>query len=155
MKKFYLVLLFALLVLNACSVAREPEEIPNTPSPLVETKIFTPSPTSTATATATPTITLTLIPTSSHTPTITPTQTLTPRPTAGLIWPKAIFTEADVVWRKTSCAQEGQKLSCEAEYRKDSDGCYVGMTCYDACGWYYSVDTIPPGVESFSGPCLP
>lgn len=153
MKKFYLALLFALLALNACSPANEPVESTAMPSPLVEMKTFTPSPTSTATAT--PTITLTLIPTASHTPTITPTQTLTPRPTVGLIWPRAIFSESDVVWRKTYCAQEGQNLSCEMEYRKDWNGCYVGMTCYDACGWYYSVDTIPPGVEDFSQPCLP
>ena len=153
MKKIYLVLLFFLLALNACSAAIEPEESPTMPAPLVEMKTFTPSPTSTATAT--PTVTLTLIPTASQTPTITPTQTLTPRPTAGLIWPRARFSESDVLWRQTTCAQEGQNLSCEMEYRKDGNGCYVGMTCYDACGWYYSIDTIPPGVESFSGPCLP
>ena len=153
MKKFYFALFFALLSLNACSFAKGPEESPTMPSPLVEMKTFTPSPTSTATVT--PTITLTLTPTKSSTPTITPTQTLTPRPTAGLIWPRARFTEADIKWRQTYCAQEGQTLSCETEYRKDSNGCYVGMTCYDACGWYYSVNTIPPGVEEFSHPCLP
>ena len=153
MKKFYLVLLFALLALYACSTAKVSVESTSMPSPLVEMKTLTPSPTSTTTAT--PTITLTLVPTASRTPTITPTQTLTPRPTVGLIWPRARFSESDILWRQTYCAQEGQKLSCEMEYRKDSNGCYVGMSCYDVCGWYYSIDTIPPGVESFSQPCLP
>ena len=153
MKKLYFALILTLLALNACSFAREPKESPTMPAPLVEMKTFTPLPTSTSTVT--PTITLTLTPTITRTPTLTPTQTLTPRPTAGLIWPRARFSEADVTWRQTYCAQEGQKLSCEIEYRKDSNGCYVGMSCYDACGWYYSVNTIPPGVESFSQPCLP
>ena len=153
MNKFHFALIFALLVLNACSFARGPEESPTMPSPLVEMKTFTPPPTSTSTVT--PTITLTLIPTETRTPTVTPTQTLTPRPTAGLIWPRARFSESDIIWRQTYCAREGYNLSCEIEYRKDWSGCYVGMTCYDDCGWYYSVNTIPPGVDEFSQPCLP
>jgi hypothetical protein len=27
------------------------------------------------------------------------------------------------------------------------------MSCWDACGWYYSINTIPSGVTEYSGPC--
>ncbi len=145
-------LLFALsflLLLASCGMRATPEP----------TATLTPSdsPTSTATSTATqtPTLTPTETPTETPTPSQTPTETVTPTValTARLIWPRAWFTPADVTWRNNTCPQEGQKLNCEFEYRKDSRGCYVGATCYDACGWFYSVNTIPPGVVEFSDPC--
>ena len=146
------------LCLGGCQLFATPVPTP-TPTPTA-TPTRTPTLTPTATQTATPTIT----PTNTVTPTITltPTQTETPTPTVdpttaflrSLYWPRANFTRADISWRASTCANAGQDLSCEGEYRKDGyGGCFVGWTCYDACGWYYSVDTIPPGVEEFSSPC--
>jgi hypothetical protein len=83
---------------------------------------------------------------------VTPTLALTAR----LIWPRAKFGPEHVTWRFESCPQEGNMLSCEVEYRTDEYlNCYVGMTCYDACGWFYSVNTIPDhvGPEYGSTPC--
>lgn len=97
-----------------------------------------------------PSATQTPLPTETPTETVTPTVALTAR----LIWPRAKFGPEHVSWRSGTCPQEGQKISCVFEYRKDSSlNCYVGGTCYDACGWFYSINTIPPGVEEFSGPC--
>ncbi len=117
-------------------------------------------PTNTATATPTLTATATMTCTPSPSPTETPTETPIPTevtaawyPPGNLIWPRAHFGPQHISWRTSYCAEEGKNLSCETEYRKDNQNCYVGMTCYDACGWYYSVNTIPPGVEEFSGPC--
>jgi len=127
-----------------------------TPEPSA-TPTSTEAPTATATNTPTQTATLTLTetPTETPTPSQTPTETVTPtlELTARLIWPRAWFSPADVTWRNYTCPLEGERLSCEFEYRKDGQGCYVGATCYDACGWFYSVDTIPPDVEEFSAPC--
>ena len=106
--------------------------------------------------TATPTVTATDTPTLTASPTVTSTQTPTPTLalTARLIWPRARFAPGDVVWNTANdCALRGESLSCEFEYRKDGQGCYVGATCYDACGLFYSINTIPPGVEEFSAPC--
>jgi len=141
--------LFVVLLLTGCGLKATPEPT-DTPTP---TEV--PTATSTSTATQTPTFTPTQTRTETPTPSQTPTVTVTPtlELTARLIWPRAWFTPADVTWRDYTCPQEGQKLSCEFEYRKDSQGCYVGATCYDACGWFYSVDTIPSGVEEFSSPC--
>lgn len=111
----------------------------------------------TNTATATPTLTATMTCTPSPSPTETPTET--PEkwvPPANLEWPRAHFGPQHVRWRSGYyCAEEGVGLSCETEYRRDYRGCYVGMSCFDACGWYYSVDTIPSdvGPEMGSGPC--
>ena len=142
-------ILFVVLLTAACGAKATPEP----------TVTATPSEVPTATASSTPTQTPTLTPTSTRTetptPSHTPTETVTPtlELTARLIWPRAWFSPADVTWRDYTCPQEGERLSCEFEYRKDSQGCYVGATCYDACGWFYSVDTIPPGVDEFSNPC--
>lgn len=134
--------------------------------------LFRPDPTATPLPTATPTPTLTLTPTPTETPTPTPTSTPTetPLPTAtpteeptptptwqpipGMIWPRATFTENDITWG-TYCSERGVNVSCETEYRNYGGVCAVGMSCYDACGFYYSVDTIRyySGPYSFSGPC--
>ena len=72
--------------------------------------------------------------------------TLPPTPTPpGFIWPLADFTAADIFWGETppGCTTRGIGLNCETEYRIYEDGsCLVGMSCYDDCGYYYSVDTI-------------
>ena len=71
---------------------------------------------------------------------------LPPTPTpVGFIWPLANFTEADITWLTTppGCTERGIGLNCETEYRIYEDGsCLVGMSCFDSCGHYYSVDTI-------------
>jgi hypothetical protein len=147
-KRIFLVFL-VLVLLTGCGTKATPEP--------TATPVLTEVPTATATNTPpqTPTLTPSQTPTETPTPSQTPTETPTPTPelTARLIWPRAWFSPADVVWRNFTCPLEGESLSCEFEYRKDSQGCYVGATCYDACGWFYSVNTIPPGVEEFSGPC--
>lgn len=160
MKKVILIhslLVLFLLSTSACGVFFTPEPTPTstelpteTPTP---TNTNTPTLTATATLTNTPTETATPTDTATPTPTATATITPTPEVTARLIWPRAYFTSADVTWRNFTCPQEGQNLNCEMEYRKDSEGCYVGASCFDACGWFYSVNTIPPGVEEFSSPC--
>lgn len=45
------------------------------------------------------------------------------------------------------CPQRGQNVTCETEYRKYEHLCTTSITCYDACGYYYSFDNIPPGLE--------
>ncbi|MFZ3070625.1 MAG: hypothetical protein WA110_05845 [Anaerolineaceae bacterium] len=145
--------LILVLVLPACSPWQTPEP---TQTPTVTPSIIptaTTIPTHTATLTPTPNLEPSQTPTPTNTSTITPTPTLAL--TERLIWPRALFSSADVVWAPTNtwCALRGEYLSCETEYRKDNQGCYVGHSCFDACGWFYSVDTIPPGVNEFSGPC--
>jgi hypothetical protein len=82
-----------------------------------------------------------------------------PTPTPpGFIWPRADYTVADITWGYTpaDCPARGINLTCEIEYRRYDDGsCLVGMSCYDSCGFYYSVDTIKnkPAPHTFSGPC--
>ena len=153
MKKLFLVFIFIIVISSACSV---PAAVQSTaPNPLVVVHTNTPLPTATDAPTATATATQTATPTIRPPKDMIPTATLgpTPKTTGGLIWPRAHFTEANVSWRMTACATQGKNLSCEMEYRKDNAGCYIGMSCFDDCGWYYSVNTIPAGVEEFSGPC--
>jgi len=84
----------------------------------------------------------------------------TPTP-SGFIWPRADYTAADVTWGviPPGCAERGLNLSCEIEYRKYADGsCLVGQSCWDSCGFYYSVDTINKYKDANdlwepSGPC--
>ena len=45
------------------------------------------------------------------------------------------------------CLARGTNVTCEIEYRNYSGQCLVGMTCFDACGKYYGVDTIRNGVD--------
>lgn len=148
MKKILSVCL-SLLLLSGCGAKATLEPtVTSTPTEV-------PTATASSTPTQTPTLTPTETPTETPTPSQTPTETVTPTPelTARLIWPRARFSPADVSWRNYTCPLEGESLTCEIEYRKDSQGCYVGASCFDACGWFYSVDTIPPGVEEFSTPC--
>lgn len=82
---------------------------------------------------------------------------LTPTP-VGFIWPRADFFPADITWgyNPPSCPVRGINLTCEIEYRRyDDNSCLVGMSCYDSCGFYYSVDTIKSksGEWESSGPC--
>jgi len=149
MKRQILFCLLVILLLAGCRAKATPEPTA-TPSPTQE-----PTATQTCTPSQTPTLTLTATSTETPPPSQTPTETVTPtlELTARLIWPRALFSPADVTWRNTTCPLEGEFLSCEFEYRKDNHGCYVGATCYDACGWFYSIDTIPPGVYEFSQPC--
>ncbi len=82
----------------------------------------------------------------------------TPTSSTGLIWPRADYTDADVTWspKPSGCAERGVNLTCEIEYRKYDDGsCLVGQSCWDSCGFYYSVDTIKDKTGNWepSGPC--
>jgi hypothetical protein len=84
---------------------------------------------------------------------------LPPTPTpAGIFWPRADFTADDITWgsKPPGCSVRGVNLTCETEYREYSDGsCVVGMSCYDSCGYYYSVNTIDgkTGPWVGRGPC--
>jgi hypothetical protein len=84
---------------------------------------------------------------------------LPPTPTPpGFIWPLADFTSADITWAEMppGCTTRGIGLNCETEYRIYSDGaCLVGMSCFDSCGHYYSVDTIKDhsGSYTFADSC--
>ncbi len=173
MRRLKTIPIFVLIIIifNACAVSTpiqptvsQPVVVVNTNTPL---PTLTHTPTVTATATATSTITSTPRPTRTLIPTATPTliwvqPTIDPESAGsgssanipgGLIWPRANFSDANISWRSTTCADEGKNLTCEIEYRKDSSNCYVGMSCWDACGWYYSVNTIPEGVNDYSAPC--
>jgi hypothetical protein len=76
----------------------------------------------------------------------------------GLIWPRADYTADDITWGITppGCTTRGINLTCEIEYRRYSDNsCLVGMSCWDSCGYYYSVNTIDNKVGDWVpwGPC--
>lgn len=50
---------------------------------------------------------------------------------------------------ETWCPARGEGLNCETEYREyDGEGC-VASTCYDDCGYYYSIDTCPYTSDEF------
>jgi cytoskeletal protein RodZ len=144
------------LLLSGCGQLF-PAKSTATPTPTA-TPTVTPTSTPTQTPTETSSPTLTPTPTETATPTTTPTEepTLTPtwQPIAGMLWPRATFTQNDITWG-TYCSERGQNVSCETEYRNYSGVCTVGMTCYDSCGFYYSVDTIRyyGGPYTFTGPC--
>ena len=46
------------------------------------------------------------------------------------------------------CPDRGQNVQCEYEYRKYADYCSTSITCYDACGYYYSIDNLPPDPDA-------
>lgn len=155
-KKLIVLILLIGLALSSCSekvdfAATETARVTNTYTP-TPSETPTPTPTQTPTQTATPTEKPT------QTATLTPTVTQTPtwQPNPYMIWPRATFTQFDVWWGGDAwCPARGTNVSCEIEYRNYSGQCLVGMTCFDACGKYYGVDTIRYGVGSytFSGPC--
>jgi hypothetical protein len=154
MKKRSLLLLLASLglLLSDCSLLPTPEPT-QTPMPTqTDTPAPTATPTYTPTFTQTPTATETPLPT--ETPTPEPTQTPTWGPIPGMIWPRATFGPGDVYWGQW-CPSRGMNVTCETEYRDYGGICTVGMTCYDDCGFYYSVDTIKghTGPYTFTGPC--
>ncbi len=159
MKKqiIFLVILFS-LALGACSprvdiAATQTASVTDTPT---ITPIPSNTPTPTRTETPTPTRTPTETPTPTQTAEPTATQTPTWQPNPYMIWPRATFTQWDVWWGGDEwCPARGTNVTCEIEYRDYSGQCLVGMTCFDACGKYYGVDTIRNGVGpyTFSGPC--
>ncbi len=151
----FILILSAAMLIAACGpridlAATETAAVTDTPTP---TPTETATPTATATATETPTPTMTATATETATPTVTLTPTWHPNPY--MIWPRATFTQFDVWWAGNWCAERGQNVSCEIEYRDYNGQCLVGMSCSDACGIYYGVDTIKYGTGpySFSGPC--
>ena len=78
---------------------------------------------------------------------------------AGLIWPRAEFTAADITWAggETWCPLRGVNITCETEYRNYSGVCVVGSSCFDMCGFFYAVDTIKDRTGEWEGcgPCIP
>jgi hypothetical protein len=45
-----------------------------------------------------------------------------------------------------ACQLRGVHVTCETEYRRNGDNTYCTVsTCFDLCGYYYSVDTCPEG----------
>ena len=55
--------------------------------------------------------------------------------------PRILMTQAP-----GSCPARGVNVTCETEYRNNGKGGYcIVATCNDACGYYYSMDTCPPG----------
>lgn len=57
--------------------------------------------------------------------------------------PKALVP---VYSNEFDCPDRGQRVQCEYEYRQYSSICTTSITCYDACGYYYSIDNIPAGM---------
>ena len=55
---------------------------------------------------------------------------------------EALYTATAVGSNRTWCPQRGTNVTCETENRVDDTGsaCIVS-TCFDACGYYYSIDT--------------
>lgn len=45
------------------------------------------------------------------------------------------------------CPARGTNVWCETEYRQYASTCTTSLTCYDACGYYYSFDNIPEGMD--------
>ena len=51
--------------------------------------------------------------------------------------------------RETWCENRGMNVNCETEYRQyDGETC-MASTCYDDCGYYYSIDTCPYNSDEF------
>ena len=55
---------------------------------------------------------------------------------------EALYTATAVGSNRTWCPQRGTNVTCETENRVDDTGsaCIVS-TCFDACGYYYSIET--------------
>ena len=154
----FTLLMLSLLAIPAvlCACGARPINTATPTAVLTDTPTASESPT--ATATLTPTLTPTPTSTATPVPTSTSTATLTPtwQPIPGMIWPRATFSAEDVWWGGDAwCPARGTNVSCEIEYRDYGGRCLVGMTCYDACGKYYGVDTIDgaTGPYTFRNPC--
>jgi hypothetical protein len=63
--------------------------------------------------------------------------------------PKAL---APIYSNEFDCSDRGLNVQCEYEYRKYTNLCTTSITCYDACGYYYSIDNIP---ENMTGSWTP
>jgi len=153
---FALCALICLLLPVACKGVTTPNPTPEPTSQPTATIPPTETPTPSPTETPAPTPTPTETPNPTETTVPTPTETPTWQPNPYMIWPKATFTQWDVWWDSEEwCPERGTNVSCEIEYRNYSGQCLVGMSCYDACGKYYGVDTIRNGVGpyTFRGPC--
>ncbi len=63
----------------------------------------------------------------------------------GFVYPTEIPLGDPTTW----CPLRGQDIQCETEVRLDLDGkrCIVS-TCFDACGYYYSIHTCPDGSKA-------
>jgi hypothetical protein len=131
-------------ILTTATVVTEPT---SSPTP------FQPLPTSTPTVTQTPTRTRT--PTQTFTPSPIPTDTETPTPSFTFL-PPIIYIPiipystpvptVPVGDARTWCPERGENVICESEtvWSREPVPCYAS-TCYDACGYYYSIDTCDPG----------
>ena len=52
-----------------------------------------------------------------------------------------------VYYTGNDCPARGTNVWCETEYRQYASTCTTSLTCYDACGYYYSFDNIPAGLD--------
>ena len=166
LRKLFLIIMFVFFILSGSACAPKMDYAMTYTAFWVNLPTDTPVPTESPVPSDTPTS----LPTKTHTalpsPTATPTQTDTPVPTETLTptwqpnpymhWPQADFSQHDIWWGGDAwCPSRGENVTCETEYRQYSNGCFVGMTCYDACGKYYGVDTIKYGIGDyyFTSPC--
>ena len=60
-----------------------------------------------------------------------------------------IPTDVPIGDANTWCPDRGKDVKCEYECRLDDSGtaCMIA-SCYDACGYYFSVDSCPAGLEA-------
>lgn len=56
---------------------------------------------------------------------------------------------------RTWCPERGQNVTCEVECRIGPNGPCIVATCFDACGYYYSVHTCPDDMPIPSPMCNP
>jgi len=56
---------------------------------------------------------------------------------------------------RTWCPERGQNVTCEVECRIGPNGPCIVATCFDACGYYYSVHTCPDDMVIPSPMCSP
>jgi hypothetical protein len=57
------------------------------------------------------------------------------------------LSPADLIAAAKACKIRGVGVTCETEYRNSGKSYCTVATCVDLCGYYYSVDTCPPGAE--------
>lgn len=68
--------------------------------------------------------------------------------------PMTIPTPTPVGEASTWCPLRGQNVTCETEWRTENDEICVVMSCFDACGYYYSEHTckLPPNNNAIIQP---